>query len=326
MAKKALVAGGAGFIGSHFCDLLISKGYQVTILDNLVTGRNQNIEKALANGARLIQANLVDGLPDFGAEKFDEIYNMASPASPVDFAKMPVFILETSSVGHKRLLELARSHGARILFASTSEVYGDPEVHPQVETYYGNVNPIGHRACYDEAKRFGEAMTMAYRKQFGIETRIVRIFNTYGERMRPDDGRIIPNFFIQGLQKQALSVYGEGNQTRSFCYVSDLCEGIFRVMQSNEPTPINVGNPIERTVMDIAVAVNALTKNETPMRRLPLPENDPKQRRPDISKALEICGWQPVVGLEEGLKRTLAYFESELKAAPNGIVTPVLGA
>ena len=312
--KRALVAGAAGFIGSHLCDLLLDRSYEVIGLDSLVTGRRANLEPAMARGLKFIEWNLIDGVPDITGS-LDEIYNLASPASPVDFAKMPLFILETASRGHRNLLELARVKGARILFASTSEVYGDPLVHPQVETYFGNVNTIGPRSCYDEAKRYGEALTVAYAREFGIETRIVRTFNTYGPRMRPDDGRIIPNFFVQALQGQPLTVYGSGSQTRSFCYVSDQTEGMYALMQSPETRPVNVGNPIERTVLEIAHEVNKLCGSTVPIKNLPLPENDPKQRCPDNSRALKSCGWQPRVGLEEGLAACLTYFRSELAAA-----------
>lgn len=307
--KRALVAGGSGFVPSHVVDLLLSKGYEVVALDSLVTGRPQNLERALKNGAKFIQADirnaveLRDVLKSEG--NFDEIYNLASPASPVDFAKMPLLILETSSLGHRNLLDIAREHGARILYASSSEVYGDAEVHPQVESYFGNVNTTGHRSCYDEAKRFGEALSHSHRIEYGTEIRIARIFNTYGPRMRPDDGRIIPNFFIQALQKKSLTVYGDGSQTRSFCFVSDQAEGLYALMQSSETRPTNIGNPIERTVLEIASAVNKLTGNTAPLKYLPLPENDPKQRRPDITRAKASTGWSPKVSLETGLDACL---------------------
>lgn len=322
--RKALVAGGAGFIPSHLCDLLLDRGYQVTAVDNLATGRRANLASAIARGLKFIERDINEPFPATAEWTFDEIYNMASPASPVDFAKMPVFIMDTSGRGHRNLLELARATKARVLFASTSEVYGDPEVHPQREDYFGNVNPIGPRSCYDEAKRFGEALSYAFHRQFGVEIRIARIFNTYGPRMRPDDGRIIPNFFIQALQNQPLSVYGDGSQTRSFCYVSDLCEGIFRLMQSSERKPVNIGNPTERTVVEIAREINALTGNRAETRRLPLPENDPKQRRPDITRAGQLLDWKPVVLLEDGLRQTMDYFARELKATPGGIVAPTI--
>jgi nucleoside-diphosphate-sugar epimerase len=319
MNKRALVAGGAGFIGSHLCDLLLKRGYEVTALDNQITGRSAN----LAREVHLLKQNINDSLALSG--HFDEIYNLASPASPVDFFKMPIFIMETASTGHRNLLELARRKGSRILFASTSEVYGDPLVHPQSENYFGNVNPAGPRSCYDEAKRFGEALSVSYLREFKTDIRIARIFNTYGPRMRPDDGRIIPNFFIQALQGQSLTVYGDGGQTRSFCYVTDLVAGLFALMQSAEHTPVNIGNPVERTVLEIAQAVNILTENRAPISYLPLPENDPKQRKPDITKAKGLFAWEPKVSLEEGLSVCHAYFKAELAEAGGRIVAPTLG-
>jgi dTDP-glucose 4,6-dehydratase len=318
MKKSALVAGGAGFIGSHLCDLLLSHGYDVTAIDNMVTGRQSN----LASQVRLLPHNIVEPLGL--TEKFDEIYNLASPASPVDFAKMPIFIMDTASLGHRNLLELARRDGSRILFASTSEVYGDPLVHPQTESYYGNVNPAGPRSCYDEAKRFGEALSVSYLREHEVDIRIARIFNTYGPRMRPDDGRIIPNFFIQALQAESLTIYGEGAQTRSFCYVTDLAEGLFKLMQSTERTPVNIGNPTESTVLEIAQAVNSLTGNKVPVRYLPLSENDPKQRKPDITKAKALLQWEPRIRLEEGLQICHSYFKKELAIAGGHIAAPTL--
>ncbi len=321
--KRALVTGAAGFIPSHLCDFLLDRGYEVIGLDNFVTGRRSNLEAALKRGMKLIEHNIIDPIPEsLVTGQIDEIYNMASPASPVDFAKMPLFILETAARGHRHLLDLGRRTGARVLFASTSEVYGDPEVHPQVESYFGNVNSVGVRSCYDEAKRYGEALTVAYTREHRLETRIARIFNTYGSRMRPDDGRIIPNFFMQALQGQPLTVYGEGSQTRSFCYVSDQVEGLYKLMTSSETRPVNIGNPIERTVLKIANEINALCGSRVPLRNLPLPENDPKQRKPDISRAASSIGWVPRVDLETGLRECLSYFREELKRAPGGIVTP----
>jgi nucleoside-diphosphate-sugar epimerase len=326
--KSALVAGGSGFIASHLSDLLLSKGYRVTVVDCLVTGRRSNLAQALGSGVKLIEADIRDAeaVKRVGREnRFDEIYNLASPASPVDFSKMPVFILETASQGHRNLLDLAREQKARILFASSSEVYGDAEVHPQPESYFGNVNTMGHRSCYDEAKRFGEALNFSYHHAYGVEVRTARIFNTYGPRMRPNDGRIIPNFFMQALQAQALTVYGDGSQTRSFCYVADQAQGLYQLMQSAEILPVNIGNPIERTVLEIAKAVIELTGNRSQIRHLPLPENDPKMRRPDISRAKASCGWEPKVDLNFGLKECLTYFKAELAAAPQGIAVPTLG-
>jgi dTDP-glucose 4,6-dehydratase len=336
--KTALVAGGSGFIGSHLVDFLLARDYAVTVVDSLVTGRASNLAAARAEFGtgtstrsarlRIVTADIRDAAAlrtALGKDiRFDEIYNLASPASPVDFASMPILILETGAIGHRNLLDLAREHGARILFASSSEVYGDAEVHPQVESYFGNVNTVGHRSCYDEAKRFGEALTLSYAIEHGVEARMVRIFNTYGARMRPDDGRIIPNFFIQALRGQPLTIYGDGSQTRSFCFVSDQVAGQFALMQSSERRPTNIGNPIERTVLEIATAVNALTGNTAAVRHLPLPENDPKLRRPDITRARESFGWQPSVSLEEGLKHCLDYFRAEMKSRPD-VQARVLG-
>ena len=323
MKKTALVAGAAGFVGSHLCDFLLSKDYTVIGVDNLVTGRTKNLDAAIRSGLKFIEHDICKPLEI--SDSIQEIYNMASPASPVDFSKMPVFILETASHGHKNLLELGRKKQARVLFASSSEVYGDPEIHPQVESYFGNVNPIGPRGCYDEAKRFGEALSFAYHRQFHVEIRTARIFNTYGPRMRPNDGRIIPNFFIQALQRQPLSIYGDGSQTRSFCYVADLVEGLWRLMTSEERRPVNMGNPTERTVLEVANAINKLTGNTTPLRYLPLPENDPKLRRPDTTRATKSLDWHPRIDLEKGLNESMAYFKEELRANPAGIVAPTLG-
>ena len=309
---KVLVAGGAGFIGSHLCEKLLKNGCDVTIVDNLITGRKKNISGL--TGIHFVEANINEtqtfALPALSV-KFDHIYNLASPASPVDFPKMPIFILETATHGHKNLLELARRCSARILFASSSEVYGDAEIHPQIESYFGNVNSFGVRSCYDEAKRVGETLSLGYKKEYGIAIRIARIFNTYGPRMRPSDGRIIPNFFSQALQGQALSIFGDGKQTRSFCYVSDLVDGLFLLMQSNVETPTNLGNPIERSVLEIAEQIKALTSSASLLEFLPLGENDPKQRRPDISKARELLKYDPRIDLETGLKNSLTYFSSE---------------
>lgn len=325
MKKRALVAGGAGFIGSHLCDTLLEKGYEVTAVDCLVTGRRKNLETALAKGLTLIEHDINEPLPEaLEEQRFDEIYNLASPASPVDFKRMPVFILETAAIGHRRLLDFARETKARILYASTSEVYGDPDVHPQPETYFGNVNPIGPRGCYDEAKRFGEALTYAYHRFHGVDVRVARIFNTYGPRMRPDDGRIIPNFFIQALQGKPLSVYGEGRQTRSFCYVSDLVEGLYLLMQSDERLPVNLGNPVEKTVISIAKTINELVGKNAPIAHHPFPENDPRQRCPDIARARKTLGWEPKVPLDRGLAACLAYFQEELALANGSIETPTL--
>ena len=310
--KTALVAGGAGFVGSHLCDRLVKEGYKVIIVDSLVTGRKKNIEHLIDQGVQFLEKDIANEVLDI-KEDIHEIYNMASPASPVDFERIPVYILATSGHGHRNLLELAKQKSARIMFASSSEVYGDAEIHPQPETYYGNVNCAGARGCYDEAKRFGEALSMAYRKEFGVETRIVRIFNTYGPRMRPDDGRVIPNFFSQAISGKKLTVYGDGKQTRSLCYVEDLVDGIYKLMQSNEWSPVNVGNPTESTILEIATYVQETCGSQNELTFKELPENDPKLRKPMIEKAQKVLNWQPKWNLAEGLKETHAYFLKELK-------------
>lgn len=307
--KRALVAGGAGFIGSHLSEFLLERDYEVVILDNLATGRRSNIEGLLARGVNWVDSSIIT--PQHFNAPFDEIYNMASPASPVDFDKMPIFILETASVGHRNLLEVAREHKARILFASSSEVYGDPLVHPQTEDYFGNVNPIGPRSCYDEAKRYGEAISMAYLREHKVSIRLARIFNTYGPRMRFDDGRIIPNFMMQALEGKPITLHGDGSQTRSFCFVQDLCKGLYALMQSSETKPTNIGNGNEVTVRDIAERINQLTNNKGGLISEPLRENDPKRRRPDLRRASEILKWKAEIPLEVGLKQTLEYFQGE---------------
>ncbi|MEQ1878899.1 MAG: GDP-mannose 4,6-dehydratase [Bdellovibrionia bacterium] len=312
MTKRALVAGGAGFIGSHLCEFLLSKGYEVDVADNLATGRKENIKHLFGKGLKWfdVDINNLHILHD----PYQEIYNLASPASPIDFERIPEFILNTGSMGHTSLLDLARERKARVLLASTSEVYGDPLEHPQREEYFGNVNSIGLRSCYDEAKRFAEAMTMAYHRRFQVDTRIVRIFNTYGPRMRPEDGRMIPNFFVQALSRKSLTIHGDGKQTRSLCYVSDMVEGIYSVMQSSEPLPINIGNPVEQSVLQLADTVNKLIGNTKAHSFGPGMPDDPKRRCPDISKAKRVCKWEPKVSLEKGLGETLKYFKSQLEA------------
>ncbi|PIU00118.1 MAG: NAD-dependent dehydratase [Bdellovibrionales bacterium CG10_big_fil_rev_8_21_14_0_10_45_34] len=308
MKKSALVAGGAGFIGSHLVDHLTKRDYTVTVIDNLVTGQRKNIHHLLSNGVRLLEADINEPLNL--SEKFDEIYNLASPASPVDFDTMPMFILKTGVDGHRNLLDKAKADGSRILFASTSEVYGDPLKHPQDESYFGNVNCRGPRACYDEAKRVGETLTMIYQKHHQVDTRTVRIFNTYGPRMRLDDGRIVPNFFKQALAGEPLTIHGDGEQTRSFCYVSDLVEGIFLTMQSDCTEPINLGSVFEFKVKDFASQVLKLTRSRSSLEFLPARQDDPLQRRPDISRAETLLGWSPKVALEDGLLKTLEYFSN----------------
>jgi dTDP-glucose 4,6-dehydratase len=305
---KILVAGGAGFIGSHLVDHLLSQGHFVDIVDNFVTGRNENINHLKDNkNFNLIKMDIVKNVPD---QKYDRIYNLASPASPVDFKKIPIEILLTGSIGHKNLLDLAEKYNSRILFASTSEVYGDPLVNPQSETYFGNVNCRGERACYDEAKRFAEALTNLYQIKKNVETRTIRIFNTYGPRMSPTDGRVIPNFFMQALVGESLSVYGDGSQTRSLCYVSDMVAGMERLMESSVSDPVNIGNTNEMTILEIGQKINELTGNKAPMIFEPLPENDPKLRRPDTRRAKELLNWEALVHADQGLKVTMDYFQT----------------
>lgn len=307
---KVLVAGGAGFVGSHLVDLLLEKNYEVTVIDNCITGHKKNLEH-VKNDIQFIEKDIRD--PMKFDQKFDQIYNLASPASPIDFEKIPMFIMETASIGHKNLLDIAKDTGARIFFASTSEVYGDPEVHPQHEDYRGNVSCLGPRSCYDEAKRYGESLTMIYNRTYGVDTRIVRIFNTYGPRMRPEDGRVIPNFFSQALAKKPLTIYGDGKQTRSLCYVRDEVEGLFKLMESKETRPVNVGNPKELTILELAETINKLLGNTAGVEFKPLPTDDPQRRRPDITRAKEVLGWEPKVTLADGLEQTFKYFEKELK-------------
>ncbi len=304
---KVLVAGGAGFIGSHLVDSLLEQGHNVDVIDNLVTGRLANIEHLSDNkNFRFLEADITHA-PLEG--EYERIYNMASPASPVDFAKIPIEILMTGSVGHKNLLDLGAKCGARVLFASTSEVYGDPLISPQTETYNGNVNCTGARACYDEAKRFGEALTYNYLKHKNVDTRVVRIFNTYGPRMSPHDGRVIPNFFTQALNGEPMTIYGDGSQTRSLCYVSDMVSGVMKLMESDVTLPVNVGNPIEMTVLEIGNLIKKVTGIESPFTFHPLPENDPKQRRPDTTRAQELLGWSAQVDPLLGLEKTRDYFQ-----------------
>jgi len=304
-----VVSGAAGFIGSHMCDRLLLEGHSVVALDNFLTGSPRNIEHLTGNSHfQFIQHDVTQPVEIEG--EVDSVLHMASPASPKDYLEFPIETLDVGSLGTRNMLELARVKGARFLVTSTSESYGDPQVHPQVETYWGNVNPVGPRSCYDESKRFAEAMTMAYHRKFGMRTNIARIFNTYGPRMKLNDGRIVPAFVDQALKGQPMTVFGDGKQTRSFCYVSDMVDGLYRLSQSDEPYPVNLGNPREMTVLEFAESIQQLTGGKIPVVHKPLPEDDPKQRKPDIAKALRILGWSPVVGLEDGLKLTLDYFSS----------------
>ncbi len=308
---RVLVTGGAGFLGSHLCDKLLAEGHEVLAMDNLITGDTDNIAH-LAGHERFtyVKHDVTNFIYVQGP--VDAVLHFASPASPVDYLELPIQTLKVGSLGTHNALGLAKEKGARFLLASTSEVYGDPLVHPQTEDYWGNVNPIGPRGVYDEAKRFAEAMTMAYHRHHGIETRIVRIFNTYGPRMRVNDGRVVPNFIKQALQGMPLTVYGDGSQTRSFCYVSDLVEGIYRLLMSDEVEPVNIGNPREMTILEFAQHINELTGNPGGIIFKPLPKDDPQQRQPDISKARRILGWEPKVSLDEGLAPTIAYFREKL--------------
>ncbi|NOZ28831.1 MAG: SDR family oxidoreductase [Chloroflexi bacterium] len=310
---RILVTGGAGFIGSHLCDRLLADGHSVIAMDNLITGNTDNIAHLVGRDDFLfIKHDVTNYIYIDGP--VDAVLHFASPASPIDYMQLPIQTLKVGALGTHKALGLARAKGARFLLASTSEVYGDPLVHPQPETYWGNVNPIGPRGVYDEAKRFAEAMAMAYHRVHGVETRIVRIFNTYGPRMRLDDGRVVPNFIGQALRGQPLTVYGDGSQTRSFCYVDDLVEGIVRLLHSDEVEPVNLGNPQEMSILDFAQLINRMTGNEAGIVFKPLPKDDPRVRRPDITKARRVLGWEPQISLEEGLARTIEYFRAKVSA------------
>ncbi len=304
---RVLVTGGAGFLGSHLCDRLLAEGHEVIAMDNLITGNLRNIAHLSGEPRfRFVRHDVSQFIGVEGA--LDAVLHFASPASPIDYLELPIQTLKVGSLGTHNALGLAMSKKARFLLASTSEVYGDPLVHPQPETYWGNVNPIGPRGVYDEAKRFAEAMTMAYRRAKGVDTRIVRIFNTYGERMRPRDGRVVPALIGQALAGEPMTVFGDGSQTRSFCYVSDLVEGIYRLSLSNEADPVNIGNPSELSVLDFARTIQRLTGTRSEIVFKPLPVDDPRVRQPDISRARRLLGWEPKVKLEEGLSRTIKYF------------------
>jgi dTDP-glucose 4,6-dehydratase len=309
--KRILITGAAGFLGSHLCDRFLKEGYEVIGMDNLLTGNIQNIEHLFPLKEFQFYHHDVSKYVHVPGN-IDYILHFASPASPIDYLKMPIQTLKVSSLGTHNLLGLAKSKNARILVASTSEVYGDPLVHPQTEEYWGNVNPIGPRGVYDEAKRFMESITMAYHNFHGVETRIIRIFNTYGPRMRLDDGRALPTFMSQALRGEDITVFGDGSQTRSFCYVDDLVEGIYRLLLSDYHMPVNIGNPSEITLQQFAEEVLKLTDSKSKIVYEPLPQDDPKQRQPDITKAKEILGWEPKVDRHEGLKRTLEYFKQHI--------------
>ncbi|MEW6635233.1 MAG: UDP-glucuronic acid decarboxylase family protein [Actinomycetota bacterium] len=304
----ALVTGGAGFLGSHLCERLLGEGYRVVCMDNLRTGSLANIAHLQDDPDFWYVDHDVTSYIHIPQAELEEIYHFASPASPADFERIPIPILKVGALGTYNSLGLARAKGARFILASTSEVYGDPQVHPQNEEYWGNVNPVGLRGVYDEAKRYAESITMAYRRHHGVDTRIVRIFNTYGPRMRPDDGRMIPTFMSQALAAEPITIYGEGTQTRSIQYVEDLIEGVIRLARSREWRPVNIGNPQEYTVREVAQMIVELSGKDSPLVYKPLPEDDPKQRCPDISRAREVLGWEPRVPAREGLQRTIEWF------------------
>lgn len=307
-APVSVVTGGAGFLGSHLVDLLLSKGHKVIAIDNLVTGSVDNIAHLAGNSYfRFIQQDVTEFL--FLDGPVDYVWHFASPASPIDYLELPIQTLKVGSLGTHKALGLAKHKGARFLIASTSEIYGDPLVHPQPEEYWGNVNTIGPRGCYDEAKRFAEAMTMAYHREHKVETRIVRIFNTYGPRMRLKDGRVVPAFISQALQNKPVTVFGKGQQTRSFCYCADLIEGIYRLMMSDYALPVNIGNPHEMTMLEFAQQIVQITGSKSKIIFKPLPQDDPKQRKPDITKAKQLLKWEPKVPFAEGMKRTIEYFK-----------------
>ena len=309
--RRAVVTGGAGFVGSHLVDRLLELGTEVLCVDNMITGRQLNVEHlAPRPGFTLVQRDITISLDVDGA--VDAVLHLASPASPPDYLRHPLATLDVGTLGTRHALQLAREKRARFLLASTSEVYGDPAVHPQPETYWGNVNPVGPRSVYDEAKRAAEAYTMAYHRALGVDVRIVRIFNTYGPRMRSDDGRAVPQFMTQALRGEEITVYGDGSQTRSLCYVDDLVEGIVRLLQSGYTEPVNLGNPHEVTMLGLAELIRTACGSSSPIAMKPLPQDDPRLRRPDIGRAKKLLGWEPTVDRREGLKRTLAYFQGKL--------------
>ena len=306
---RVIVSGAAGFIGSHMCDRLLGEGHTVIGLDNFLTGSERNIEPLAGQPRfRLVRHDVTQPLALDGP--IDAVLHMASPASPKDYLQHPIETLDVGSAGTRLMLELARIHNASFLLTSTSETYGDPLVHPQVETYWGNVNPVGPRSCYDESKRFAEAITMAFHRTYNLRTNIARIFNTYGPRMKLNDGRVVPAFLDQALRGEPVTVFGDGSQTRSFCYVSDLVDGLYRLMQSAERYPVNLGNPREMTILEFAEHIRRLTGSKSSIMHVPLPQDDPKQRKPDIGKARHILGWEPCVTLEDGLRQTIEYFRA----------------
>jgi dTDP-glucose 4,6-dehydratase len=308
---KVLITGGAGFLGSHLCDRALKEGYAVVAMDNLITGDLKNIQHLFGHDDFTFVKHDVTNFTYVEGE-LDYILHFASPASPIDYLKIPIQTLKVGAMGTHKILGLAKDKGARVLIASTSEVYGDPLIHPQTEDYWGNVNPVGFRGCYDEAKRFMEALTMAYHRVHGVETRIVRIFNTYGPRMRVEDGRVVTSFISQALRGEDITVFGDGNQTRSFCYCDDLIDGIWRLLHSDYSDPVNIGNPSEISILEFAQEVVDLVGSKSKVVNKPLPQDDPKVRQPDITLAKELLGWEPKVPREEGLKRTLEYLRKEV--------------
>ena len=308
---RTLITGGAGFIGSHLCERFLAEGHEVVAVDNLITGNLENLDPFRSNSRfRFIGHDISNPLKI--RDKLDNVLHFASPASPVDYLEFPIQTLKVGSLGTHNALGIAKAHNARFLLASTSEVYGDPLEHPQTERYWGNVNPIGIRGVYDEAKRFAESMTMAYHRVHQLNTHIVRIFNTYGPRMRLNDGRVLPNFMYQALRGEPITVYGDGSQTRSFCYATDLVDGIYRLLLTDFHEPVNLGNPAEITILEFASEILKLAQSSSSIAFKPLPEDDPKVRQPDISRARTLLGWEPKVGRDEGLRRTMAYFQQRL--------------
>ena len=310
---RIVITGGAGFLGSHLTERCLAEGHEVVAVDNLITGSLDNLTHINSPKFSFRRQNVSEGILIDGAVDF--ILHFASPASPVDYMELPIQTLKVGALGTHNALGLARAKGAGLLLASTSEIYGDPHVHPQTEDYWGNVNPIGPRSCYDESKRFAEAIVMAYHRMHQIDTKIVRIFNTYGPRMRIIDGRIVPNLLKQAILGEPLTVYGDGSQTRSFCFATDLVDGIYRLMMSKENLPVNIGNPNEFTILEFAELVRRITDSKSEIVFRPLPQDDPKQRKPDITRARTILGWEPKIELEEGLNRSIPYFKEKLGAA-----------
>ena len=314
MNGRYLVTGGAGFIGSHLCEAIIARGGEVLAVDNFVTGARENIQGLLRDKRfEFLEQDIINPLEIDGS--LAGIFHFASPASPVDYAKLPIETLHVGAIGSDNVLKVAQAKKCPVIVASTSEVYGDPLEHPQKESYWGNVNPIGPRGCYDESKRYLEALTMAYHRARGVQTRILRIFNTYGPRMRTNDGRVVPNFCMQAIAGEDITVYGDGTQTRSFCYVDDLVDGILRAFHQDDPEPINLGNPVEMTIMDFAKRIQVMAGTNSRITHLPLPVDDPKIRKPDITRARKLLGWEPKVNLDTGLAHTFDYFKTKSRKA-----------